>query len=151
MLEDNLDDESYRRMKQLAQSSLGSTAQFMRNPCKGCYDGNESFTFGDGTESHSPGDVATLESIDGFTMDGIGFESPGDELSGQMSLESAKALKLQAMARNIRYFGIWRKQRQGLGTQLIHPDNRVYEVPTETQQDAEIDLLRFGMQLAKQP
>ena len=53
---------------------------------------------------------------------------------------------LSASVQGPQYFGLWRAQRQGLYGQVVHPDQRVYEVPTEEQKQVEIELLRTGLQ-----
>lgn len=146
MLEDNLDVTSYQSMRELMTAVLRGRADIMRNPCPGCATGNDSNSLGDGVESHNPGGLAALTLRDGFSLDGSGYELPGDAPNQQLSLDSVRDLKAFAGAASLRYFGLWRKQRQGLGTTLIDPDARTYEVPTDEQLLIEVDLLRWGLE-----
>lgn len=146
MLEDNLDQDSYRAMRELARAVLGDRAEIVRNACAGCFPGNDASTT-DAIESHDPDAVQNLTSRDGFSLDGSGYELPGDVPNQQLSLETVRQLKSLAVSRGVRYFGLWRKQRQGLGDTLILPSNRTYEVANDAQQQSEVDLLRWGLDL----
>lgn len=146
MLEDNLDQDSYRAMRDLAAGVLGDRAEVVRNPCPGCFDGNDAFTT-DPIESHDPGAVQALPARDGFSLDGSGYELPGDFPNQQLTLDTVRQIKTMAISRGIRYFGLWRKQRQGLGDTLIHPSNRNYEVASDAQLQVEIELLRWGLEV----
>ncbi len=145
MLEDNLDRTSYQAMRDLMRAVLGTRAAIARNPCPGCASGNDDETLGDILDSHSPQNLNALSSRDGFSLDGTGYELPGDPPNQQPSLEAIKQLKAFSVAHGIRYFGLWRRQRQGLGSTLINPDERTYEVPTDDQIDIEVQLLRWGL------
>ncbi|MBN8549847.1 MAG: hypothetical protein J0M12_11080 [Deltaproteobacteria bacterium] len=146
MLEDNLDQDSYRAMRDLARGVLGDRAEIIRNPCPGCYQGNDAYS-AEATESHDPDAVQGLLSRDGFSLDGSGYELPGDPPNQQLSQDAVRQLKTIAISRGLRYFGLWRKQRQGLGDTLIHPNVRNYEVPSDAQVQSEVDLLRWGLDL----
>ena len=145
MLEDNLDGASYRKMRQLAAAELGGIASFVRNPCPRCFEGNDSETDGDAVESHAPDQLSSLTGRDGLVLDGIGYNYPGEHAGGSLSMEQARTLAANAMANGIRYLGLWRMDRQGLGSQAIHPDDRNYAVPTEEQVQMDIELLREGL------
>ena len=146
MLEDNLDDASYAAIRDLTRQTLGDMAEVMRNPCPGCVSGNTSTSFGDGIESHTPAQAPLLGAQDGFAMDGNGYRFAGESDGNQLSIDETKALLAKSRERGLRFFGIWRAQRQGLyvGPRL-HPDERIYEVPSEAQLLVEIDLLRHGL------
>lgn len=145
MLEDNLDRDSYQAMRDLAQSVLGTSVIYMRNPCPGCYKGNDTDPLGDGLEAHVPSQLAGLGPADGFSLDGIGYAFPGEPPGAQLPVEQVMNLATLSLERGLRYFGLWRHQRQGLGLQVVHPDERLYEVPTEEQIELEIQMLRSGL------
>lgn len=154
MLEDNLDSSSYRRMRQLTKDVLGEAADFIRNPCPGCEcemcdSPNSTDSDGDGGESHSPDALAELGSKDALTLDGIGYNYPQEQGEGLLSFDQMKALASNAATRGIRFFGLWRADRQGLGDQLTHPDDRVYAVPTDEQSEKDIEILRSGLKAAQ--
>lgn len=145
MLEDNLDTESYRAIRGMTHSILGDTAEIVRNACPGCYRGTNPDPLGDAIETHDPVEVASLSPKDGFTLDGVGYSFSEEAPSDQPTLDQIRSIESQARDRGIRYFGLWRKQRQGLGSTSVHPDDRRYEVPTDLQIKEEIDLLRAGL------
>ncbi len=145
MLEDNLDAESYRVMRSLAASVLPRTVQFIRNPCLGCYEGNDQVSFDDGLESHIPGELLKGGPMSAFSLDGVGYALPGDQPSAALSADQVKQLLTAAQQRQLSFFALWRGARQGLGDASIHPDQRTYEVPTEEHRRIEIELLRYGL------
>jgi hypothetical protein len=152
MLEDNLDDASYLAMKELTETVTSNRATFIRNPCPGCVEGNTSDGFGDGIELHSHEDINTLSFIDGYSLDGEGHDLPGKEVAGQLTYEQTRNLALTAVSRGLRYFGLWRFERQGLkiGGVNLPPDERTYEVPSDQDIEAEIALLRAGLSEVEQ-
>ena len=150
MLEDNLDSDSYKAMRDLAVSVLGENlVRFVRNPCPGCYDGNDTFSFGDGLEIHNLGEFGALGPNDGFTLDGISMSFPGEVISSDtqvLNVAQVREIQSAGLQRNINYFGLWKKERQGLtDSSFVHPDNRNYEIPTKDQIALEIELLRDGL------
>ncbi|RMG39693.1 MAG: hypothetical protein D6719_12720 [Candidatus Dadabacteria bacterium] len=146
MLEDNLDSDSYRAMRELAYSVLGDSVAYFRNPCQGCYPGNDSDSFGDPIELHRPVDLDRLTGGDGFTLDGVSYEFNEGLFNGSLSLEQVKQLAAKAALKRLSYFGLWRAERQGLrGDITLHPDRRSYEVPTARELELEQELLRFGL------
>lgn len=148
MLEDNLDRDSYQTMRGLAYSILGSSVEYIRNPCPGCYRGNDMESNGDNIELHKTANILQLKSGDGFTLDGQGFyfpwEDPGAEF---LSLDGLLIAQNIALQRGLRYFGLWRETRQGLGDASIHPDRRHYEVPSEEQMKIEISILQDDLEI----
>src|SRR5690606_8643915 len=78
MLEDNLDWDSYNRMRLIAARSLDRVAVFVRNPCIGCYKGNDGDPQGDSLEEHTLAQFSRLERGDAFSFDGLGFSYPGE-------------------------------------------------------------------------
>ncbi|MCO6430113.1 MAG: hypothetical protein J5J00_04575 [Deltaproteobacteria bacterium] len=149
MLEDNLDDESYLAMRRLAESVIGNRASFIRNPCPGCWEGNTLNPFGDGLELHRPEEIDSLNTRDGFSLDGYGYSlASGSEADGApLSYEETRQLMIRAASRGLRYFGLWRFERQGLrlGQPVIPPDEREFEVPSDADVALEIELLRSGL------
>ncbi len=146
MLEDNLDSASYASMRALALKELSGIAQIVRNPCPGCTDGSDGNSLGDPVELHDPLQLTTLRANDGFALDGIGYGFGSDLGGNVLSLDQVKQLLTLAKARGLNYFGLWRAERQGRGAVgKVHPDQRVYEVPTPEQVNAEIELLRYGL------
>jgi len=148
MLEDNLKRESYQAMRSLARGILGPEIEFMRNPCPGCFPGNDADTLGDPIEIHAPGDSSRLGRRDGFTMDGAGYIFPGERRTPprEYSIDETITLIDEVTARGASFFGLWRARRQGIiEGELPHPDLRTYEVPTPQQSAVEIELLRHGL------
>lgn len=148
MLEDNLDSDSYRAMRELAESELGDLVKFYRNPCEGCYDGNDSNSLGDPIEAHLPQQIPQLSFRDGFSLDGVSynFELSNNDRQKGMEINQLEDLIIESQKQKIQYFGLWRQERQGLyGNGNPHPDERVYEVPTAEQSRMEESLLNFGL------
>lgn len=147
MLEDNLQYESYIAMRDLAKEVLGNTVEYLRNPCFHCYDGNDTATDGDSIEYHSPGFINFLKPGDAFSNDGTSYryswESPEHSKIFIDDLENLA----EGLTDTARYFGIWRRERQGLYEAIPsqHPDERTYEVPTEDQLVEDLELLRAGL------
>lgn len=147
MLEDNLDRDSYQAMRGLAQELIGTRATFLRNPCPGCYEGNDIESLGDGLELHRLQDFARLSVRDGYSLDGIGYSYPEDAADERPTLSEVIDLARIAYERNLRFFALWRHEWQGVrsGTSLLHPDERSYQVPTEEQALHDIEVLRHGL------
>ena len=85
---------------------------------------------------------------DGFGLDGTGYHFDGENPTDRsFSIEDAKQMKLRAIQQGLKFFGLWQAARQGLATTTTatEPSDRTYEVPTETQKQIEIELLRFGL------
>lgn len=147
MLEDNLDRESFKAIKELADAELNDVAEIMRNPCLGCYRGNDAETFGIGSESHSPYEIAKLGIRDGFSLDGYGYRFPEEAPGKPLDLETVKQYLQQSLTNGVMYFGLWRADRQGttMNGKLPPPDERTYAVPSDWQIAVEIELLRHGL------
>lgn len=146
MLEDNLTANVYRGMREMARPIVGDVAEFMRNPCVGCWRGNDMISFGDRIELHGIETLHALKAGDGYTMDGEGFYIPGEVSKARLSVEDVKYMLDTSQSQGLRYFGLWRGDRQGAqnGT-LVHPNQRTYAVPTDAQAKLEIELLRRGL------
>jgi hypothetical protein len=147
-LEDNLEHDSYKAARDLAAAVLGDGVELYRNPCLGCYAGNDNDTLGDGIESHSIDSLSELSGPIGFTFDGNGYYVVPNEGSVGNTVEPDRMVSLlsQAEGSQLSYVGLWRAQRQGIyGGDLPPPDQRVYEVPTPEMSDLEVQFLRAGL------
>jgi hypothetical protein len=148
MLEDNLTIDSYRFMRDIVREGLvGVDVSLVRNPCVGCYRGNDGDTMGDGREEHSVERFGMLEQGDGFTLDGTGFEYSGEASSKGLSSSALLQLMRDSMQRKLRYVGLWRFPWQGLtpGGGKPHPSERSYVPSSETERAFEIEALREGL------
>ena len=145
MLEDNLDRDSYKAMRDLAASVIGDKADFIRNPCLGCWKGNDAESFGDPVELHSPTNPEQLNQGDGFTLDGHGLRFANEKAGNDDSLDQVKQLEITSQQRGAAYFGLWRAARQGLLEGPIDTFRRNYEIPSDEQAAAEIEVLRSGL------
>ena len=148
MLEDNLREESYIAMRDIAKEILGDSVKYYRNPCANCYEGNDTGTDGDNKEFHNPFLIEQLSDNDGYSNDGTSYFFQGEDLGqNSVSIPDLKSFSEAALAKNLAYFGIWRLQRQGLTLSgpRPHPDQRNYEYPSIQMLIEEIKLLRFGL------
>jgi hypothetical protein len=146
MLEDNLDAESYGAMRAMAAGVVGSMVHFVRSPCANCYAGNDEDGLGDPLELHDPRKVGSLSAAVGLTLDGDGYYFDGESgTRNLLTLKSVRELERITMARGFAYFGLWRFERQGLTVDHPSPDERIYEVPSPGQLEAEVSLLAEGL------
>ena len=150
MLEDNLQADSYVAMRALAAAVVGDLVQFVRNPCPGCYAGNDSAGMGDAIEIHNPRALPQLSPRDGLTLDGTSFYFPWEiPVPKALSVEQTMEMGRLAYAIGVSYVGLWRAERQGIvNNQIVHPDKRIFEVPTMEQAQIELQLLREGLENA---
>jgi hypothetical protein len=151
MLEDNLDVAAYRSMREIAAEQVGSIAGFVRNPCLGCFKGNDDDTAGDPREEHDLKRFGVLRRGDGYSLDGVGFQypnSPGDGISP----EQVKELMQRSFERGLRYVGLWRHDWQGVveGVPNKVPSTRTYIASNPDQQAFEIEMLRTGLVIEEQ-
>ncbi len=145
MLEDNLDNVSYSSMRNLARSVLGNLVEYVRNPCPGCFAGNEWDPSGDLLELHSVDALHALRRGDGFTTDGESYYYEG-ALPNGLSMEELKFFKAQSIEQGLSYFALWKRERQGLYDDTRpHPSRRIYQIPSSLQIKKDIDLLRYGL------
>jgi hypothetical protein len=148
MLEDNLTTDTYQFMREIVRERLvGVDVSIVRNPCVGCYRGNDGDTGGDPREEHEIKRFVVLEKGDGFSLDGTGFNYPGDASSEGLSSADLLQLMRDSMQRGLRYVGLWRFPWQGLtpGGGKPHPSERNYVPSSETERAFEIDVLREGL------
>jgi hypothetical protein len=146
MLEDNLDALAYRAMRDLALQEIGTLADFVRNPCLGCYSGNDDNTLGDPREEHKIARFGVLKAGDGYSFDGEGFEYPDSSGRGD-SAEQVLRLMSDAVNKKLRYVGLWRHDWQGVveGVPNKLPQLRNYIPSNADQQLFEIRALRTGL------
>ena len=148
MLEDNLERDSFRAMSNLAREQLEAVSVIVRNPCKGCYDGNDDESLGYPLEEHSVTRFELLKAGDGFTLDGQSFLYPTEASNGKaVTPEQLISLIKGAYQRQLRYFGLWHESWQGVAdaVPLIDPKTRVYTPSTADEMEFEIQALRAGL------
>ncbi len=148
MLEDNLDRDSFRAMSNLAREQLEAVATIVRNPCKGCYDGNDDESLGYAVEEHLVERFELLKGGDGYTLDGQSFAYPTEITVGKaVTPEQLISLLKGAYQRNLRYFGLWRHSWQGTGegVPLTDPKSRVYTPSNPDEMEFEIQAIRAGL------
>jgi hypothetical protein len=148
MLEDNLESVSYRMMRNIASQAIGNSALFLRSACPSVpnmYNDEESW--GDPLELHKVEEFDRLQTGDAYTLDGVEVTYPGDPNSGDIDAEEVRQMIQTSYTKGLRLFGLWRKNRQGIGDQgvKIHPDNRNFAVPTSAELELERSLLREGL------
>lgn len=150
MLEDNLTIESYRSMREIVRERLdGMEVSIVRNPCVGCYSGNDGDSLGDPREEHSVDRFGLLRQDDGLSLDGTSFSYPGETSPGGLSSSALLQLMRDSAQRRLRYVGLWRFAWQGLvfGGPKPHPSQRTYIASTEEQRSFEIEALREGLSM----
>ena len=148
MLEDNLERDSFRAMSNLAREQLEAVSVIVRNPCKGCYEGNDDESLGYPIEEHTVGRFELLKAGDGYTLDGQGFLYPTEEGRGKaITPEQLISLLKGSYQRNLEYFGLWHETWQGVveGAPLAEPRSRVYAASTADEMGFEIQALRAGL------
>jgi hypothetical protein len=148
MLEDNLEVASYRAMRDLAAKHVADIADFVRNPCVGCYDGNDDALLGNAREEHQLSRFQVLRAGDGFSLDGVGFRYPTSKGGVGLSASQLEALMISAIDRELRYVGLWRHEWQGLvagATDFPQASSREYVSSTSDEAAYEIDALRMGL------
>jgi hypothetical protein len=148
MLEDNLDWDSYNRMRLLSSRTLSRVATFARNPCVGCYSGNDSDPQGDAREEHNLSFFNQLRRGDAYSFDGVGFAYPGQSLrQGEVSSDQVIEVMRASVRQGLQYVGLWRAPWQGIveGQDLIPPEERTFIASTPEEQLFEITALRAGL------
>jgi hypothetical protein len=148
MLEDNLESVSYRMMRNIASQAIGNSALFLRSACPSVPNmDNDEESWGDPLELHKVEEFARLQAGDAYTLDGVDVTYPGDTNSGDIDVEEVRQMIQASYTKGLRLFGLWRKNRQGIGAQgvKVHPDNRDFAVPTSAELELERSLLREGL------
>jgi hypothetical protein len=148
-LEDNLDRAAIAKLYELTLDSLPANllASFVRNPCPGCYSGNNSdIPVGFVEEIHTANSIYVKpDSI--ISNDGRDYYySELDE--GKVPLSTLVSVRDQAASQNS-IFILWSAERQGLDPQLNGtypvPSERDYQSPSFSEQQAIISFLRGGL------
>lgn len=147
MLEDNLQRDSYFIMKGIVENNVFPNTIIIRNPCKGCYPGNDNDRLDANKEEHEMKFFDTLTQGDGFTFDGHGFNYPHKKFPNATSVKDTEAIMNLSLQRGLRYVGLWQFSWQGLlNTEVtVHPNDRNYIIPTERELEYEIEVLREGL------
>jgi hypothetical protein len=149
MLEDNLDAESYAAIRTLTEEILGGLALIVRNPCPGCYEGNDMARLGGPLELHGRENVPFLQPGDAFSLDGSGYYLASETGTPTgFHVNDLESLFNAFSQINLRYVGLWRHDRQGLENSSgpSHPKQRLYAVPSLEHHETEKILLRLGLQ-----
>jgi hypothetical protein len=138
-------------MREIAAEQVGSIAGFVRNPCLGCFPGNDDDTAGDAREEHQINRFDVLKRGDAFSLDGVGFRYPNVPGDG-ISPEQLADLLRRSSERGLRYFGLWRHDWQGVIGDIPNkvPLARTYVPSAPDQQVFEIDMLRTGLVVEQQ-
>jgi hypothetical protein len=152
MLEDNLDVFAYRSMREIAAEQLGTIATFIRNPCLGCFAGNDDDTLGDAREEHEASRFSILKRGDAYSFDGEGFRYPGGDGDG-VSPETVSDFMRSGFERGLRYVGLWRHDWQGVKEGIPNklPSERNYIPSSPDQLEFELVMLRTGLLVEPQP
>ena len=147
-LEDNLDDEAFEKLYELAMDELPYDVyvSFGRNACAGCTSGSEDGV-PDGVFSEIHTASQYFSTKDGVvTNDGREYTSAVAEVEGAtVTLSALKAVRDAATTKNDTFI-LWSGRRQGITTEsksmLIHPDDREYDIPTLAERRELIKFLR---------
>jgi hypothetical protein len=147
MLEDNLDSSAYLSMRDIAQQGLASDTSIVRNPCSGCYSGNDRMSFGDPIEDHGVQGFYRLAAGDGFSLDGTGFNYPGAPATTNLSDSDLLRLMREGKDKGLRYSALWQFGWQGVVANVDnrHPKLRQYRPSSEQEQRFEVEALRAGL------
>jgi hypothetical protein len=146
MLEDNLTKSSYLAARGLLKEALsGVAATIVRNPCLGCYSGNDADSAGDPIDEHGTAAFHKVKFGDSFSFDGAQYLYP-EEINSGLPYEAALGLIAEAERRGALFVGLWRNNWQGLSNgPMVHPDKRNYIPPTAEESAWDIKLLRAGL------
>jgi hypothetical protein len=146
MLEDNLTRSSYLAARGLLKEALtGINATIVRNPCLGCYSGNDADSAGDPIDEHGTASFHKVKFGDSFSFDGAQYLYP-EELNSGLPYDAALGLIAEAERRGALFVGLWRNNWQGLiNGPMVHPDKRNYIPPTTEESAWDIKLLRAGL------
>jgi hypothetical protein len=145
MLEDNLDYDSARKMEDLTLETVPSflSVALGRNPCPGCYPGNDaSIPPGIFEDQHINSAYQGVHTTSGLvTNDGASVVYPHDSSSPSPSipLDQLVGVISQAAARN-NAFVLWRRDYQGQSR--TDPGNRTYVVPSAADEQVLLQVLQ---------
>lgn len=153
MLEDNLDAAAFQSVKEITEQEIGDLAVIVRNPCIGCYSGNDFTRFGLPLELHGMENLNLLRPGDSFSLDGTGYRIENDTgaLPHAISEEAVRELLNLAKRLPLRYLGLWRSDRQGIvpptkGEPPRPPRERIYVPPSELLKEIERGFFRYGLE-----
>lgn len=135
-LEDNQNLQSFNAMVSLIKPHVHPQAIIMRNPCPGCYAGNDGhIPSGVQSEEHMHQANAFYHHGGAVTNDGAEVLWPGESTTypRRISLQDMFGSRLRAEQIG-KLFLFWKASFQGLGGDTLpHPANRDYKMPTEQQ------------------
>lgn len=145
MLEDNLDYNSARKIEDLTLTAVPSflSVALGRNPCPGCYPGNDgSIPAGLFEDQHISSAYQGVRTTNGLvTNDGASVVFPHDTAppSPSIPLDQLTGVISQAAARN-NAFVIWRREYQGQSR--TDPGARNYAMPTAADEQVLLQVLQ---------
>lgn len=146
-LEDNQTDKSFAAMLELTRSALPQdlAIRYGRNPCVGCYPGNEGgLPAGCFLEEHHHSASTDFTVNDGVVSnDGCTYAFPGEKpaFSPSLPLENFTGVQSKTGQMNS-IFVLWSAKYQGLSNKSVPPDQRNYVMPTEDEKKALIGFLQ---------
>jgi hypothetical protein len=153
MLEDNLDAAAFQAMKEITEQEIGDLAIIVRNPCIGCYSGNDFTRFGLPLELHGMENINLLRPGDTFSLDGTGYRIENDSGALPHAISEGAMREVLNLGRRLplRYVGLWRSDRQGIfprtnGEPPKPPRERTYVPPSELLKEIERGFLRYGLE-----
>jgi len=146
-LEDNQSDRSFAAMVDLVRSSLppGTAVRLGRNPCVGCWPGNEGRVPEDCFLEEHHHAAATDFTIENGVVsnDGCTYAFPGETPAFLPWLPLADLAGVQRRAGELgSIFLLWNAGYQGLGHRSEPPAQHDYVVPTAAEREMLIDFLR---------
>lgn len=149
-LEDNQTDKSFAMMLELTRSALPQypAIRYGRNPCVGCYPGNEgSIPAGCFLEEHHHSASTDFTLQDGIlSNDGCTYAFPAETpaFTPWLPLENLEGVQGRTGRMNS-IFLLWNARYQGLDGSSAHPAKRSYVMPTEDEKILLIEFLRKPM------
>lgn len=153
MLEDNLDTAAFQSMKEITEQEIGDLAVIVRNPCIGCYSGNDFTRFGLPLELHGMENINLLRPGDTFSLDGTGYRIENDPSALPHAISEGAMREVLRLGQRLplRYVGLWRSDRQGIfsrttGEPPKPPRERTYVPPTDVLKEIERGFLRYGLE-----
>ena len=146
-LEDNQSNRSFTAMLELVKKSLPpeTAARLGRNPCVGCWPGNEGRVPDDCFLEEHHHAASTDFTVEGGVVsnDGCTYAYPGEKPNYLPWLPLADLIGVQRHTGDMgSIFLLWNAGYQGLGHMSDPPDRRHYVVPTQTEREILIDFLR---------
>lgn len=148
-LEDNQTDVSFDKMINLLQEVIPAQLQVElgRNPCVGCYPGNQgTIPAGCFAEYHLHTAATGFDMKNGvLSNDGCTYVFPGETPGWSPNLPLEKFEGVQQRAGELHnWFILWSAKYQGLGTSSKPPTDRDYPVPTDREKQLLLSFLQQG-------